>query len=108
MWAARQPGAFPLSHTYLFLPNAPTIRRSLLVFGLPGNPVSSLVTFHLAVVPCLRKMEGWQVGAVSPAVVGAASPADCWTPLLSFTRTPERRPACARWRLAGAKRTQLT
>lgn len=35
--------------------------RSLLVFGLPGNPVSSLVTFHLAVVPCIRKMEGWQV-----------------------------------------------
>lgn len=31
------------------------------MFGLPGNPVSSLVTFHLAVVPCLRKMEGWQV-----------------------------------------------
>lgn len=31
------------------------------MFGLPGNPVSSLVTFHLAVVPSLRKMEGWQV-----------------------------------------------
>lgn len=31
------------------------------MFGLPGNPVSSLVTFHLAVVPCLRKMEGWPV-----------------------------------------------
>ncbi|KAI7845411.1 hypothetical protein COHA_001116 [Chlorella ohadii] len=38
----------------------PEQNRSLLVFGLPGNPVSSLVTFHLAVVPCLRKMEGWQ------------------------------------------------
>lgn len=33
--------------------------RSLLVFGLPGNPASSLVTFHLVVVPCLRKMQGW-------------------------------------------------
>jgi len=52
----------PLTHC---LPGPPlatiTDRRSLLVFGLPGNPVSSLVTFHLAVVPCLRKMEGWQV-----------------------------------------------
>ncbi|PSC71843.1 Molybdopterin biosynthesis CNX1 [Micractinium conductrix] len=38
----------------------PEQNRSLLVFGLPGNPVSSLVTFHLAVVPCLRKMEGWE------------------------------------------------
>lgn len=33
--------------------------RELLVFGLPGNPVSSLVTFHLVVLPCLRKLEGW-------------------------------------------------
>jgi gephyrin len=30
-----------------------------LVFGLPGNPVSSLVTFHLFVVPALRKMMGF-------------------------------------------------
>ncbi len=32
--------------------------RTLLVFGLPGNPVSSLVTFHLVVVPVLRKLRG--------------------------------------------------
>lgn len=37
------------------------------MFGLPGNPVSSLVTFHLAVVPCLRKMEGWQVRQLGSA-----------------------------------------
>jgi gephyrin len=37
----------------------PTTGRNTLVFGLPGNPASSLVTFHLVVVPCLRKMEGW-------------------------------------------------
>ena len=30
-----------------------------LVFGLPGNPVSSMVTFYLFVVPALRKMAGW-------------------------------------------------
>ena len=30
-----------------------------LIFGLPGNPVSSLVTFHLFVVPALRKLAGW-------------------------------------------------
>ena len=35
-------------------------RPPLLVFGLPGNPASSLVTFHLIVVPCLRKLEGWK------------------------------------------------
>jgi len=30
-----------------------------LVFGLPGNPVSSLVTFYLFVVPALRQLAGW-------------------------------------------------
>jgi gephyrin len=32
----------------------------MLVFGLPGNPVSSFVCFSLAVVPALRRMAGWQ------------------------------------------------
>ena len=40
--------------------------RKLLSFGLPGNPVSAVVTFSLAVVPCLRKMAGWQVQALAP------------------------------------------
>lgn len=35
-------------------------RSSMLVFGLPGNPVSSIVTFNLAVIPSMRKMEGWE------------------------------------------------
>ncbi|RIK37874.1 MAG: molybdopterin molybdenumtransferase MoeA [Chloroflexi bacterium] len=30
-----------------------------LVFGLPGNPVSSLVTFYLLAVPALRALAGW-------------------------------------------------
>lgn len=29
------------------------------MFGLPGNPVSALVCFHLTVVPALRKLVGW-------------------------------------------------
>eukprot|EP00877_Chromochloris_zofingiensis_P014371 jgi/Chrzof1/9188/Cz03g39060.t1 len=35
--------------------------RKLLVFGLPGNPVSSFVCFNLVVVPALRHMCGWAV-----------------------------------------------
>jgi len=35
-------------------------QRRVLVFGLPGNPVSSLVTFQLVALPALRKMAGWQ------------------------------------------------
>eukprot|EP01023_Acetabularia_acetabulum_P037675 TRINITY_DN35857_c0_g1_i2.p1 TRINITY_DN35857_c0_g1~~TRINITY_DN35857_c0_g1_i2.p1 ORF type:complete len:419 (+),score=103.04 TRINITY_DN35857_c0_g1_i2:127-1383(+) len=37
----------------------PQTQKRRLVFGLPGNPVSSLVTFHLIVLPCLRKMLGF-------------------------------------------------
>jgi gephyrin len=29
------------------------------VFALPGNPASALVTFHLFVIPALRKLGGW-------------------------------------------------
>ena len=36
-------------------------KRRMLVFGLPGNPVSSIVTFNLVVLPALRKMAGWKV-----------------------------------------------
>jgi molybdopterin molybdotransferase len=42
-------------------PGKPTIfatRDRKVIFGLPGNPVSTLVTFHLFVLPCLRKMMG--------------------------------------------------
>ncbi|MCI0568819.1 MAG: molybdopterin molybdotransferase MoeA [Acidobacteria bacterium] len=33
-------------------------KRNCLVFGLPGNPVSSLVIFQVLVAPSLRKMQG--------------------------------------------------
>ncbi len=33
--------------------------RRRLIFGLPGNPVSSLVTFYLLAVPAMRKLAGW-------------------------------------------------
>lgn len=31
----------------------------MLVFGLPGNPVSSAVTFNLFAVPAIRYLSGW-------------------------------------------------
>jgi gephyrin len=33
--------------------------QTRLVFGLPGNPVSSLVTFYLLVAPAIRCLAGW-------------------------------------------------
>lgn len=29
------------------------------LFALPGNPASALVTFHVFVIPALRKLGGW-------------------------------------------------
>jgi len=50
------------------------VRDSTLVFGLPGNPVSSLVCFELFVRPALLALQG--AGSVQPAwvsgVLGAA------------------------------------
>ncbi|CAF0821420.1 unnamed protein product [Brachionus calyciflorus] len=33
--------------------------RKKLIFALPGNPVSAIVTFNLVVVPCLKKLMGY-------------------------------------------------
>ncbi|KAK4855344.1 hypothetical protein QYF36_006283 [Acer negundo] len=36
-----------------------TTVNKILAFGLPGNPVSCLVCFHLFVVPAIRHLSGW-------------------------------------------------
>jgi gephyrin len=33
--------------------------KKKLIFGLPGNPVSSLVTFYLLAAPAIRRLAGW-------------------------------------------------
>lgn len=33
--------------------------KTILAFGLPGNPVSCVVCFHLFVVPAIRFLSGW-------------------------------------------------
>eukprot|EP00959_Pyramimonas_sp_CCMP1952_P001533 31506-Pyramimonas_sp.AAC.2 len=45
----------PLTFATLTRPDG----HQTLVFGLPGNPVSSLVCFYLTVVPAMRRMAGW-------------------------------------------------
>jgi molybdopterin molybdotransferase len=46
------------------------------VFGLPGNPVSSMVSFELLARPALRKMAGFPQAAWSrPVIVGVAGEA---------------------------------
>jgi len=41
-------------------------QREKLIFSLPGNPVSSIVTFYLFVLPSLRKMSGQPASAFNP------------------------------------------
>jgi molybdopterin molybdotransferase len=40
--------------------------RQTLVFGLPGNPVSSLVCFEVFVRPCLRRLMGLEPAVLPP------------------------------------------
>ena len=50
----------PCTFATVDLPATPgSISKQMLCFGLPGNPVSSWATFHLFVLPMLRKMAGW-------------------------------------------------
>jgi molybdopterin molybdotransferase len=42
---------------------------STLVFGLPGNPVSAMVTFHLFVRPALARLTGAPLGARTASAV---------------------------------------
>ena len=59
----------PLTFATHTLPASGTrdTEHQMLSFGLPGNPVSAIVTFTLTVLPCLRKLAGWQVRSPSAA-----------------------------------------
>ncbi|GAA5915002.1 hypothetical protein JCM8208_005026 [Rhodotorula glutinis] len=58
---AMKPGKPTTFATLPAHPMAPS-RDPTLVFALPGNPASALVTFYLFVLPALRKMEGRREG----------------------------------------------
>ena len=58
-------------------PGKPTLFATLgrgLVFGLPGNPVSTIVGFHLFVLPALRRMMGWVDPAPPTVTATLAAP----------------------------------
>jgi molybdopterin molybdotransferase len=46
--------------------------RSTYVFGLPGNPVSSLVCFEVFVRPCLRRLMGFEPARPQPLLARLA------------------------------------
>ncbi|MEZ4866832.1 MAG: molybdopterin-binding protein [Caldilineaceae bacterium] len=65
-----------------------------LVFGLPGNPVSSLVTYYLFVVPALRKLAGWAEPNLTRVQAQLAQP------LRLDAYRPEYHRATLRWDVA--------
>jgi len=50
-----------------------TTREGTLVFGLPGNPVSAMVTFHLFARPAVRALQGADPG-IEPAIARLGEP----------------------------------
>ncbi|BGP25904.1 hypothetical protein JCM10295v2_004845 [Rhodotorula toruloides] len=76
---AMKPGKPTTFATLPAHPMAPS-RHPTLVFALPGNPASALVTFFLFVLPSLRKMEGrredeWELPRV-PVTLTSTVPLD--------------------------------
>ena len=45
------------------------VRGDTLVFGLPGNPVSAMVTFQLFARPALRKLQGADTSALRSTAI---------------------------------------
>lgn len=33
--------------------------KTILAFGLPGNPVSCIIGFNILVIPAIRQLSGW-------------------------------------------------
>jgi len=54
--------------------------------GLPGNPVSAMVTFELFVRPALRRMAGYRLPFRRPIAVRLAEPVTIAAPLMHFLR----------------------
>ncbi len=65
--------------------------RRVLAFGLPGNPVSSLVTFHLLAAAAIRKMAGWEQPALHRVQ------AHLTAPLARDAERPEYHRAALHW-----------
>lgn len=45
--------------TFASIPTQSATQAKKFLFALPGNPASALVTFHVFVVPALRRLGGW-------------------------------------------------
>jgi molybdopterin molybdotransferase len=66
-------------------------RGATLVFGLPGNPLSSIVAFCVFIEPALRRLQGERAAAprlVRGRLAAAAAPSDDRTTFLTARIVP--------------------
>jgi molybdopterin molybdotransferase len=73
----QESGVVPHFHKVAMKPGKPVYFGTcdnVLVFGLPGNPVSSFVCFELFIRPVLRKLRGEDVAQTPPARLPIAQP----------------------------------
>ncbi|MCI0432902.1 MAG: molybdopterin molybdotransferase MoeA [Gemmatimonadetes bacterium] len=92
-WRVRiRPGS-PFSFALLPRPGRP----ALPVFGLPGNPVSAVVTFEILVKPALRRMQGRSRVYASTLPVRVASPIESKSGLVRFLRVRLERRVDGDW-----------
>jgi gephyrin len=49
----------PLTFAEIVTQDTSKPSKTVLAFGLPGNPVSCMVCFNLFVVPAIRFLSGW-------------------------------------------------
>lgn len=99
-WRVRMRPGSPFSFGWLR-----TNERRIPVFGLPGNPVSALVTFEVLVRPALRRMLGRADVYSTTMQVRAADPIPSKAGLTHFLRVRLRRADNGDWlaRLTGAQ-----
>jgi len=72
-------------------------RAPLPIFGLPGNPVSALVTFEILVKPALRRMLGRRDVHPGTFPVRVAEPIESKAGLMRFLRVRLRRDGAGEW-----------
>jgi gephyrin len=82
--------------TFATVPSHAPGQPPLLVFGLPGNPVSALVTFQLVCVPVLRARAGWKQPGLRRVAVRTTAP------LRLDPERPEYHRAALGWRPGAA------
>ena len=82
--------------TFATVPSPAPGQPPLLVFGLPGNPVSALVTFQLVCVPVLRALAGWKQPGLRRLAVRTTAP------LRLDPERPEYHRAALGWRPGAA------